>query len=56
MSCMRCRPFCEALRSTHVAHVSGGRVAIEERSLRESDWAKADNSGQERQVSTINYA
>ena len=36
------RPFCEALRATHVGYVCGGSCLIEERELRDSDFSEAD--------------
>jgi ABC-type multidrug transport system ATPase subunit len=36
------RPFCEAVRCTHVAYVSSGRITLDERSLRDSDFTVAD--------------
>ena len=36
------RSFCEAVKCTHVAYVSGGTCTVEERSLRESDWSETD--------------
>ena len=36
------RAFCEAMRCSHVAYVANGRVALEERSLRPSDFSEAD--------------
>jgi hypothetical protein len=36
------RSFCEAVKCTHVAYVSGGTCTVEERSLREADWSETD--------------
>mmetsp|Transcript_9872 Transcript_9872/g.28685 ORF Transcript_9872/g.28685 Transcript_9872/m.28685 type:complete len:233 (-) Transcript_9872:374-1072(-) len=36
------RPFCEAVRCTHVAYVSSGKITLEERSLRDSDFTVSD--------------
>ena len=36
------RPFCEALRCTHVAYVADGACTIEERELRDADFSEAD--------------
>ena len=36
------RAFCEAMRCSHVAYVANGRVALEERSLRPSDFSEED--------------
>jgi len=36
------RPFCEALRSTHVGYVCGGSCVVEERELRDADFSEAD--------------
>ena len=36
------RRFCDALRCTHVGYVSAGSCVIEERSLRDSDFAEGD--------------
>jgi ABC-type multidrug transport system ATPase subunit len=36
------RPFCEAVRCSHVAYVSSGRITLEERSLRDADFTVAD--------------
>lgn len=36
------RPFCEAVRCSHVAYVSSGRITLDERSLRDSDFTVAD--------------
>ena len=36
------RPFCEALRATHVGYVCGGSCLIEERELRDSDFSEVD--------------
>ena len=36
------RPFCEALRATHIGYVCGGSCAMEERELRDSDFSEAD--------------
>ena len=38
------RPFCEAIRCSHVGYVSGGSVTVEQRSLRDSDFS-VDDSG-----------
>ena len=37
------RAFCEALRCSHVAYVAGGKVALEERGLRPSDFSEASS-------------
>ena len=34
------RAFCEALACTHVAYVANGKISVQERSLRESDWTE----------------
>lgn len=36
------RSFCEAVKCTHVAYVSGGACTVEERSLRAADWSETD--------------
>lgn len=36
------RPFCEALKATHIGYVCGGGCVIEERELRDSDFSEAD--------------
>jgi len=36
------RPFCEALRATHVGYVCGGTSVVEERELRDADFSEAD--------------
>ena len=36
------RPFCEALRATHVGYVCNGDCVVEERELRDSDFSEAD--------------
>ena len=36
------RPFCEALRATHIGYVCGGSCLMEERELRDSDFSEAD--------------
>ena len=38
------RPFCEAIRCSHVGYVSGGSVTVAQRSLRDSDFS-VDDSG-----------
>ncbi len=36
------RPFCEAVRATHVGYVCGGRCVVEERELRDADFSEED--------------
>ena len=36
------RAFCEAIRCSHVAYVANGRVSVEERELRPSDFSVSD--------------
>ena len=36
------RPFCEAIRCTHVGYVAGGQLELGERGLRDSDFSEED--------------
>ena len=36
------RPFCDALRCSHVAYVADGRCDVEERELRDADFCETD--------------
>ena len=36
------RPFCEAVRATHVGYVCSGRCVVEERELRDADFSETD--------------
>jgi ATP-binding cassette subfamily F protein 3 len=36
------RPFCEAVRATHIGYVCGGKCVVEERELRDADFSEED--------------
>jgi len=44
------RPFCEALRATHVGYVCDGACVVEERALRDADFSEQDRGVKNRFV------
>ena len=44
------RPFCEALRASHVGYVCDGACVVEERELRDADFSEADRGVRNRFV------
>eukprot|EP00977_Amphora_coffeiformis_P014886 scaffold4242_cov175-Amphora_coffeaeformis.AAC.10 len=50
------RSFCQRIPFTHVATVQDGRLLLEERSIRESDWSSSDLSTQAWKSEKLNRA
>uniref|UniRef100_A0A7S4MUE9 ABC transporter Uup C-terminal domain-containing protein n=1 Tax=Prymnesium polylepis TaxID=72548 RepID=A0A7S4MUE9_9EUKA len=48
------RPFCDALRCTHVGYVADGACRFEERELRDDDFSEADRGVRNAEISADN--